>query len=318
MKATHREGRSMGSRLRLTLPGWREREIDAAWTIVEREFDATEADLTRFDATSALSRLNQAVGETARVPTRLSRALAAAWRAFRMTNGRFDPRIVGALEAFGERARVDLPPSPSRLDGKDRWLLLDPRRGTARLDAPIDLGGIGKGLALRWAATALRACGWSDYLLQAGGDIVARGLGPAARPWVVGIDDPLGGGRALAAVELRDAAIATSSIAVRRWSDERGQIAHHLIDPRSGRPARPVWWSVTVRSRDPAWAEVHSKVGFLAGAGIATDLEGVDAWWIGPDGDIHGSPSGPLAHASDRAPSRADRHGVIGTTAPSA
>ena len=50
---------------------------------------------------------------------------------------------------------------------------------------------------------------------------------------------------------------------------------------------------------------------------LVVDLEGVDAWWIGPDGDIHGSPSGPLAHASDREPSRADRHGVIGTTAPS-
>ena len=298
----------MGSPLRLTLPGWGERDIDAAWTIVEREFDAAEAELTRFDATSALSRLNRAVGETVAVPPRLSRALAASWRAFRTTRGSFDPRIVGALEAAGERAGVDLPPSPSRLDARHCWLRLDRRRGTARVDAPIDLGGIGKGLALRWAASALRAAGWHDYLVQAGGDIVARGHGPAARPWVVGIDDPRGGGRVLANVELRDAAIATSSIAVRRWADEHGQMAHHLIDPRSGRPATPIWWSVTVRTRDPAWAEVWSKVGFLAGAGIATDLAGVDAWWIGPDGDIHGSPSGCVTHIAT-----ASEAGPIGT-----
>lgn len=284
MKVIVREGRSMGSPLRLTLPGTDDTQADRAWQIVTSVFRAANGALTRFDARSPLSSLNQAVGNVVVIPPLLGKALHASWRAFRTTKGQFDPRIIGALEAAGERAGVPLPPSPGRLRPEDRWLWLDLPRRRARISAPIDLGGIGKGLALRWAGAALRGGGNDDFLLQAGGDLVAGGVGPAARPWVIGIEDPRGGRRSLATVELSNAAIATSSIAVH---------PRHLIDPSLGRPAKPIWWSVTVRSRDPAWAEVLSKSGYLAGSNISLRLAHTDAWWIGPDGALHGSTAGP-------------------------
>ena len=161
MKTTVRESRAMGSPLRLTLPGSRDTEADAAWGVVVATFARAERDLTRFDPESALSCLNRRAGTAAAVsvPPMLARALVASWRAFRTSRGRFDPRIIGALEAAGERAGVAVPPSPLMLRPDDRWLDLDPRRGLARLSAPIDLGGIGKGLALRWSAAALRRAG---------------------------------------------------------------------------------------------------------------------------------------------------------------
>ena len=58
--------------------------------------------------------------------------------------------------------------------------------------APVDLGGIGKGLALRWAAAGLVAEALTDFLLEAGGDRRRSGrLG--GEPWFVGIEDPAGG-----------------------------------------------------------------------------------------------------------------------------
>lgn len=263
----------MGSPLRLTLAGIREREADQAWSLVSDVFCSADRELSRWEARSALSRLNASVGTFVTVPPLLRRALVMAWRAFRETHGRFDPRIIGALEAAGERAGVPLPPSPSVLSPHDRWISVDPS-GRVRLDAPVDLGGIGKGLALRWSAAALRRAGHGDFLIQAGGDIVARGVGPAGQPWTVGLEDPAGGDRPLATIALCDAALATSSIGVRRWFGADGRLQHHLIDPATGRPADPVWLSVTVRARDPAWAEVASKVGFLAGAGIGSALVG--------------------------------------------
>jgi thiamine biosynthesis lipoprotein len=279
----------MGSPLRLTLPGsHRPFEADAAWAIVLDTFRTAEADLGRFAMDSALSRLNAGVGRPVVVPRTLARALAAAWRAYRMSAGRFDPRIIGALEAAGEHAGVALPASPARLGTDDRWLRLDSRAGHATVTAPVDLGGIGKGLALRWSAAALRAAGIDAFLVQAGGDIVAAGRGPADRPWVVRIEDPTATGEEIT-MRLGDGAVATSSVAVRRWLGEDGSVRHHLIDPSTLRPATPTWVSVTVTHADPAWAEVLSKVGFLAGGRIGSVLAGRPAWWRGADGRLHGS-----------------------------
>lgn len=282
MKTTVREGRAMGSPLRLTLPGICDLEADAAWVDVQAIFVRAERDLTRFSPGSALSRLNRAVGteRAVRVPPMLARALAAAWRAFRISRGQFDPRIIGALEAAGERAGVELPDSPLALAPHDRWLELGRRRHIARVTAPIDLGGIGKGLALRWAADALRGAGHDRFLLSAGGDVIAAGVGPLDRPWIIGIEDPSGERSPLLTVELSDEAVATSSIAVRAWRDASGHPRHHLIDPTTLAPADPIWTSVSVIHADPAWAEVWSKVAFLSGHDIARLLRGRRAWWV--------------------------------------
>ena len=277
----------MGSPLRLTLPGSDDGEADAAWAVVASQFAQAEAALTRFERHSPLSRLNQGTGTWVAAPPLLARALTAAWRAFRATHGRFDPRVIGALEAAGERAGVELPPSPDHLGRDDAWLRLDPRRGRARVSAPIDLGGIAKGLALRWTARTLRGAGHHRFLIAAGGDVVAAGLGPANRPWVVGIEDPADFRRTLDRVELVDAAVATSSVAVRSWRGAGGRFSHHLIDPGTLAPAPPVWSSVTVVHGDPAWAEVHSKVGFLAGRDVARALGGRRSWWVDPSGRFH-------------------------------
>ncbi len=290
----------MGSPLRLTLSGLRPHEADAAWTTIRRVFGVAEADLSRFRADSALSHLNARIGRPTPVPRTLAAALAVAWRAYRMSDGRFDPRIIGALETAGEHAGVVLPPSPARLWRHDRWLHLDSRAGLATMTAPIDLGGIGKGLTLRWAAGALRADGVRDFLVQAGGDIVAAGRGPADRPWVVRLDDPFGSGDTVT-IRLGEGAVATSSVAVRHWTGPDGCFRHHLIDPATLRPATTPWVSVTATHPDPAWAEVLSKIGFLAGHRIGSVLGDRRAWWVGRDGRVRGTrPTG--RHGMGHAP----------------
>jgi thiamine biosynthesis lipoprotein len=271
--------------LRVTIPGLDDAVADAAWELVAGTFEEAERQLTRFDGDSPLSQLNRSVGRTARVPPMLARALGVSWRAFRVSNGRFDPRVVGALEAAGERAGVPLPASPSSLGPADRWLWLDGREGRALLSAPIDLGGIGKGLALRWAASRLTRAGIPDFLVSAGGDLVAAGVGPARHPWLVSVEDPGGSGRPLASIELPDGGgLATSSVAVRSWTAADGSRRHHLIDPATQRPSASRLVAVTVAAADPAWAEVWSKVGFLAGDRIGQVLAGRRAWWVAATG----------------------------------
>ena len=90
-----------------------------------------------------------------------------------------------------------------------------------------------------------------------------------------------------AVIELRAAAVATSSIAMRSWPGPDGSLRHHLIDPASGRPAQPVWRSITVEAADPVWAEVLAKAAFVAGpqAGEVTGRH--RSWMVDPDGSLH-------------------------------
>lgn len=287
----------MASPLRLTA---RASQVDAAWSAVVDIFERAEHDLTRFDGHSPLSQLNAVAGDGWRsVPPMLAAALAASHRAYRASGGIFDPRIIGAAEHAGEHAGVALPASPVQLRAEECWLRLDIRRGIAAVDAPVDLGGIGKGLALRWAARAARRLGVDDFLIEAGGDIVAAGAPPAGGSWEVAIEQP-GSKDPAAIVALPDCAIATSSTAVRSWIGPDGRPAHHLIDPRTGRPAMAGSQSVTVAAPDPAWAEVRSKIGFIRG--IEAVARG-PAWWITSDGALGmTAAAGQLTQWQRRAP----------------
>lgn len=251
------------------------------------------------------------------VDRRLRIALAAAWRAHRRTAGRFDPRVLLDLERLGYASVLFGPggaeartsttghaPASSGRDGTDEprrraWLTLERTGPCAELNEPIDLGGIGKGLALRWAharvAAIVAGAGPEvPLLLEAGGDLVATGYVPDGGPWRIGIEDPRGGDAPIAVVGVDDAAVATSSVAVNSWRDATGRAVHHLIDPRTGEPGRDGLLVATVLGRDPAWAEVWSKALFLEGSrgiGPGARSAGLAAWWVTGTGDLAMTPA---------------------------
>ena len=286
----------MGSPLRLTTVGLGSSAARRAWAIVQADVERTECALSRWRTDSALSMLNLTAGsdEPMQVERRLYQALSASARAQRLTGGRFDPRVIGRLEALGEHGPVRLPCIDAR--GTEPWLVRDPRAETVRLAAPVDSGGIGKGLALRWAADAVVRGGLAGrgLLVDAGGDLLARGIGPDGPGWRIGIEDPSGGEDPLAVIEVSGGAVVTSSTAVRNWEAPDGRAVHHLIDPSGGEPGGGGLRAVSIAAPDPAWAEVWSKALFLGGPrqiGDEARRRGMAAWWIEPDGTLHMSPA---------------------------
>jgi thiamine biosynthesis lipoprotein len=306
------ETRAMGSALRLTMPaGLRTGdevapdtdELAAAWAEVVDEFERSEEAMSRFRETSDLTVLNRSAGTglAVTVDRRLERAVVAADRARRVTAGRFDPRVLDDLDRLGYRGA----PLPAREGaGRPSAVAVAPDRvtdriacrvapGCLRVGRPIDLGGIGKGLALRWTTERLDRRGLGSYLLEAGGDLVARGPGPDADGWRVGIEDPCGGDAPVAVISVGDLAVTTSSVGVHAWVVD-GRPVHHLLDPATGRPGGDGLLAATVASGDPAWAEVWSKSLFLAGrAGIAelARRRGLAAWWISADRELEMTPA---------------------------
>jgi thiamine biosynthesis lipoprotein len=308
------EARSLGSALRLHVrglgPGPGEPDHPAvaaqgAWSAVLAEFDAVDRSLSRFRADSELTALNRRAGTGSVVPVsrRLRTALATVHRAGQLTGGRFDARVLGALEELGERgAPLSHVAGPAHGAGAPSQMAAPPgaaRRLVIAPAEPLDMGGIGKGLALRWAADAALAAlpPSAGLLLEAGGDIVAAGA-PPADGWMVGIEDPVaepGPDRVpLAVVAVHGGAVATSSVRVRRWVSPDGRAVHHLVDPRTGEPARTGLIAVTVAAADPAWSEVWSKALFLAGrTAIAGEARSRDlaAWWVDDDGALGMTPA---------------------------
>lgn len=290
---------------------------------LRRVFRVMERRLTRFRADSELRRLCARGGGTA--SPALFRALSTARRAWRRSGGLFDPRLRDVLEALGYGADLRfggaisvLPPRRRPLRPPAAQLWPGPRSRATALQslrqsrpllpwpAEVDLGGIGKGLTLRYAARNLRRlCGGTSglrsggpcgvgkgsrpgFLVNAGGDIWAEGGGPQGTGWTVGIPAPADERQALAVLCVTDRTVCTSSRGRRRWI-AGGREAHHLIDPRTGAPADGGLWSVTVIGRDPAWAEVWSKTLFVAGAdsGLAlAERRGLAAVFCTPEGEL--------------------------------
>lgn len=261
------EGEALGSPLRLLLRA--PRHVAArAWDAVRDEMAAADRDLSSHRHDSALAALNAASASAATrtVPRRLRIALGVAWRAHRSTGGLFDPRL--------SRRRT-----PAAKPAGGGWLR---RCGAAvAVTEPLDLGGIGKGLALRWASDRLARLGVADFLLVAGGDLVARGS-VGSSEWriaLAGLDlrAPVG----VLALPDRGRPVAVATSAITRHPD-------HIVDPRTEAHVDGPLVQVTVAGSDPAWAEVASKVALIRGR-VAADGP---AWWLSRDGRVGVSPSG--------------------------
>lgn len=126
----------------------------------------------------------------------------------------------------------------------------------------LDLAGVAKGWTADRVADLLAAAG--PCLVDAGGDLAARGAPADLGGWPVAVADPLRPDADVALVLLRDGGIATSGTDVRRW--RRGDSEqHHLIDPRTGRPSRSDVLAATVIARTAADADAHAKAALLLG-----------------------------------------------------
>ncbi len=173
----------------------------------------------------------------------------------------------GEAPALPEDAAID---SCRRLVGF-RKLAVEPGRVT-RLDprVTVDLGGIAKGFALREAAAVLRANGVDSGIIDLGGDVYAIG-NKAGKEWRVGVRNPRGPG-VVAAAAVTNRAVVTSGDYERFFVGPDSVRYCHIIDPRTGRPARGIA-STTIITDDPLAAQGWSKVLFILGPSAAARAE---------------------------------------------
>jgi len=264
--------------------------IEAVLPVPEQVFEAAFDEVARLEEvmsnwrdTSEVTRLNRAA---ARAPFRCSRDLLAAVEAAigwaKATQGAFDPTVeplVRRLRLRGPEGRLPgiRPAAEDDARGPEgagggappvgwRHVRLDRAASTVSFDAPgvgIDLGGIGKGIALDAAARVLAGRGVRAALLDFGGQVLALGPAPGGEGWRVGIADPADRESVAAALRVRDASVATSGNGERARRTAAGPVGH-ILDPARRAPA---WFtgSLTVLAPDAASADALSTALFVMG-----------------------------------------------------
>lgn len=269
-----------------------------ALRVARRRIEALEARWSRFRSGSDTTALNRCAGTWVPVADETVLLVERAVQGARSTDGRYDPTVGGAVIAHGyDRTFAEVPTRTLSLtthpviDGSWPMIEVDAERGIVCLpeDTVFDPGAIGKGLAADLLVEELAPLA-AGILVNLGGDLRVSGAAPDSAGWVISIDDPFDPEGELARMAIASGAVATSSRLKRRWDTADGP-AHHIIDPRTGRPARTDVVAVTVLAAEAWWAEVQATSLFLSGpAGLDELDDTVEALIVLADGTRHATP----------------------------
>lgn len=262
---------AMGTVLDVEIQDLHEADAVAAIGAVRREVAEIEAALTIFRSEAALVRLAESPeGRWISASPLLIDALEEARDATLRTGGAFDPTVAPMMKSWGLSGPRLLSPNPrawrewKRRPGWDAIELDRENRRIRRQDRrlEIDLGGIGKGIALEAAVAALREHGVRSGLVNFGGSLGVVGPPLDADDWSVGIAHPRERGQLWSVVQLRSGFLATSADDERFHLDATGRRHHHILDPLEGMPVAGVA-SMTVWSRNAVAGDVQSTAQFV-------------------------------------------------------
>jgi thiamine biosynthesis lipoprotein len=290
----------MGTRLSIEIPA------PAGPAIFEAAFDEVERleeVMSNWRETSEVTALNRSASAAPfRCSVDLFAAVAASLRLAEGTEGAFDPTVEPMVKRLRLRSADGRVPDGPATAGEDdaapeapvgwRHVHLDPLGLTVWFDAPgigIDLGGIGKGIALDAAARVLRDHGVRSALLDFGGQALALGAPPGTSGWRLGIALPEDREASMAVVVLKDASLAGSGNGERAVKGPGGRVGH-ILDPGTGAPAR-FSGTVTVAAEDGTTADALSTALFVMGpdAGVRwADRRSVAVLyaWVEEDGAL--------------------------------
>ena len=273
--------------------------LEAACLVVRDEMARTARAADRFDPASELSTVNAANGRPVAVSPDFVRLLRVALDAAEATGGLVDPTLGAQLRAAGyDRDIAEVRRQPGRARpaqrARDAWrrVALTDEHVEVPAGVLLDLGATAKALTADLAAARAARRTGAGVLVSLGGDIAVAGgrwrvqVGEHQDP-----DSDDGGPY----VELKTGGLATSTTVARTWTVD-GRPAHHLIDPRTGRPADGPWRTATVAAASALDANVASTAAVILGSGAVDWLAArrLPARLVASDGIVRAVAGWPL------------------------
>lgn len=251
-------GSTMGTQFTVKLPdGIGERDALALQKEIEGSLEAVEQMMSTYLFESEISHFN-ASRKTGwhEVSADFCASVEQALTLSRQTDGAFDITVgpLVNLWGFGPSGFIDAPPDGQRIEAVlgnvgYQHLEVDCEQPAIRKDIPklvLDMSAFGKGYAVDRVAGLLDTMGFTDYLVEVGGELRLRGRNAQDQLWAVGIEVPLPGRRTPHTVlHISDMTVATSGD-YRNFFEYEGELYSHTIDTRTGTPVTHSLASVTV------------------------------------------------------------------------
>ena len=230
---------AMGTTVSMTLLHQSKEEAEYAMTLAYREIYRLSGLMNRFDDESPIAMLNRE-GRLMGAHPDIIEVMTHALKYYRLTGGAFDISILPVIELFKEKFSTGKNEYPSKKEvGRALDLVgsnkIEINGRDIRFRKPgmsVTLDGIAKGYAVDKASHVLLTHRIERHLINAGGDILGKGLRVDGKPWRVAIQDPFERKNHLEIIQLKDAAVATSGNYENYF--DREKMYHHIIDPKTG------------------------------------------------------------------------------------
>jgi len=269
--------------------------LDAARAMLEADLAAVDLACSRFRPDSEIVALDRHMtggpgGTWARpveVSPLLADAIAVALRAARLTDGDVDPTVGAAMNAVGydrdfSLVQLEGPAVKLTVRAIPGWRHVEFDQAARLVRVPpgvrLDLGATAKAWAADRSTARIAAGLGCGVLVSLGGDIAVSGEPPPGG-WRIRVQDisgspgdPPGGPSTVVAIHA--GGLATSSTAARRWR-RGGDLLHHILDPRTGLPAAPVWRTVSVSAACCTDANIASTAAIIRGRAAPAWLTGL-------------------------------------------
>jgi thiamine biosynthesis lipoprotein len=291
------EGKTMGTIYHIKVVAGYWTRTGPIQTVIDDTLEAVNASMSTYRPESEISRFNRfrEAGRAFEIGAGFFEVMNTAHQLHRLTEGAWDGTVDPLIELWGFGRDQKPPAVPASEDiqaamgrvGFDRIDIAPPDTLIKRsADVSLNLSSIAKGYGVDAVAREIRALGFSDFLVEIGGEVMASGVRPDGSPWRVGINLPrtdAGFEEVYKVIALTDRAFATSGD-YRNYFVLDGRRYSHIIDPRTGYPVASGIVSASVAAPTCTLADGLATalvvMGAEAGMALVNRLDGVEGYII--------------------------------------
>ncbi len=258
---------------------------------IDSIFHAVDMSVNLWVDSSVISKVNR--NEEVTLDSIFIDNFCIAQKAARLSDGYFDPTISPIVAAWGFSYKSGDSITPQLIDSLKQLVNYQKIRienGKVVKENPnmkLDFNAIAQGYTSDLIASFLESRGIKNYLVDTGGEIMARGSKPNGQPWIVGIEKPAKNWDSEQVVQtritLRDKGLVTSG-STRKYVERNGRRYSHCIDPKTGYPVEHNVLSATVMAENSVWADALASICMVMGMEkslpLIESMDGVEVYYI--------------------------------------
>lgn len=263
-------------------------EFDSVFALINRASNSyvQESEVSDFNSTGRLLSPSATLREM----------MDSAAKFNTLTEGYFEPTLYPLLKSWGfsfeQKELMDSAKVAGLLEliGFETMLTVaDSGYFAAKPGVMLDITGLGEGYAIDKLVEVVEKSQVSDYMVEIGGEMKAKGKNSRGTVWAIGIEDPEQAEQGvttsmLTKVELDGRSISSSGNYRKFYIDEQGNKRPHILDPKTGYPVSHSMVSVSVLSNSATEADALATAFMAMGPEkariLAESLPGVEAMFV--------------------------------------